>query len=426
MEAKNSFLCLFDKPSVQTDVSSNHRVKHYPLSGLSVGAPIELKIEGTGDEYIDPCDIYLYVRFKVLKSDGSNITAADKVGLNNLGIATLFQDVSLTAGDIQIEGGQQNYSYLSYMTTLLQFHPAAQKSHMQMFGWYKDEASKFDDDTNSGFVKRSALIENSKPVELIGPLFLDFFRQERYVINNQDMRIKLTPNKPEFALNAYGAKPSFKIQFDEVIVTVASATVNPSVINGHTIGLRKQNAHYPVVHSRLITFTIPKGQSSIIKDNLFPDQSPRMLFIAMVENDAYNGNIKKNPFHFQHFDLSQIALYRGGRSIPGAPLKVDYANGLYLEAYYDLMRVLKYYNSDDTNGLTPEEYANGYTIFGFDLTAEKDIATPHIQSPSNTNLRLSLNFSKDLPSTVNVLIYAAIDGFVEITRLRDVITSYTF
>lgn len=426
MESKNSFLCLFDKPSVQTDVLSNHRVKYYPLSTLSVGSPIEFHIEGTGDEYIDPNDIYLHVRFKVLKSDGTDITASDKVGLNNLAIATLFQDVSLTAGDIQIEGGQQNYAYLAYISTMLQFHPSAQRSHMQMLGWYKDEATKFDAETNSGFVKRSALIENSKPVELIGPLFLDLFRQQRYILNNQGMRIKMIPSKPDFALNSYGPKGSYKIQFEEVSLTVARATMNPSVINGHTIGLRKQNAHYPVVHNRMITFTIPKGQSSFIKDHLFPNQSPRMLFIAMVENDAYNGNIKKNPFHFQHFDLSQIALYHGGRSIPGAPLKVDYANNLYLEAYYDLIRVLKYYNSDDTNGLTPNEYANGYTIFGFDLTAEKDIATADIQSQSNNNLRLTLNFSKDLPSTINVLVYAGIDGFVEITRLRDVITSYTF
>ena len=42
---------------------------------------------------MDVNDISLYVRAKVSKDDGTNIDAADKVGLNNLPIATLFQDV---------------------------------------------------------------------------------------------------------------------------------------------------------------------------------------------------------------------------------------------------------------------------------------------------------------------------------------------
>ena len=40
---------------------------------------------------------------------------------------------------------------------MTQFHPAAQNSHMQTVGWYKDESGKFDDETNTGFIARQKL-----------------------------------------------------------------------------------------------------------------------------------------------------------------------------------------------------------------------------------------------------------------------------
>ena len=425
MDVKNSSLCIFDKPGMQTDVKGNYKVDYYPVSTITAGAPIEFSIDGSSEDYIDVNDITLSLKLKVLKSDGTDITAADKVGLNNLPISTLFQDVALSISDTQIEGGQQNYPYLGYFMTMLQFHPAAQDSHMQTLGWYKDESGKFDDDSNSGFVSRKKLIEGSKSFQLIGPLFLDYMRQERYLISNTNLRIKLIPSKPEFALNAFGAATSFKIQFEEVILQVSRAEMNPSVINGHATGMKRQNAHYPITHTDLITFTIPKGQKSYIKDRLFPDQSPKLIAIAMVENEAYNGSIKKNPFNFQHFDLSKIALYREGRSIPGAPLTPNFDEGMYLHSYVQTMETMGYYNTDDTNGLTPDEFANGYTIYAYDLTGDKNISNTHRQGHLSNNLRLELYFAKDLPSTVNVLIWACFDSYIEITQLRDVITAYT-
>ena len=367
----------------------------------------------------------LYLKFKVLKGDGKDITAAEKVGLNNLPIASLFQDVSLTLGETQIEGGQMCYPYRGYFNTVMQFQPHAQFSHMQAYGWFKDESGKFDNENNSGFKARQALIAESNECELMGPLYLDFLNQERYLISQTDMRIKLTPSKPEFALNAYGATTDFKIEFSSVVLYVARAEMNPSVINGHSNGLKRQNAIYPIIHNELITFTIPMGQQSYTKDRLFPDQAPKCLMIAMVENDAFNGNIKKNPFHFQHFDLRKIALYRDGISIPGRPYTPDFDNGKYVRSYLNTIRTMNYYNSDDTNGLTPKMFANGYTIYAYDLTPEKDITAAYNQNHISKNLRLELFFKDPLTTTINVLLYASYDSAVEITQFRDIITHYT-
>ena len=425
MEVKNSALCIFDQPAVQTDIVKNIITDYFPLTSVSTGGPIEFYISGSSEEYIDVNDINIYIVAKVTKADGTAIDAADKVGLNNLPISTLFQDVSLMLGETQIEGGQMCYPYLGYFSTVMQFTPAAQNSHMQSLGWYKDEAGSFEKDSNKGFLHRCNLISGSKTFELMGPLFLNFFRQGQYLISQTDMRIKLMPSKPEFALSAYGTHTDFKIHFEEVVLYVPRFTLNPSVINGHATGMRRQNAIYPLHHCEVTTYTIPTGQMSYTKDRLFPDQAPKLLMLSMVSNEAFNGSIKRNPFFFQHFDLNKIALYRDGVSVPGQAFTPDFDNNKVLRSYMQTMRVFNYCNTDDTNGLTVKEFSQGYTIYAFDLTADKEVHAGHRQPITSKNLRLELNFKKATPCTVNVLLYAVYDSSIEITQLRDVITHYT-
>lgn len=428
MECKNSALCVFDKPGVLTDIQRSYVVDYYPINTLSHDGPIEFIIPGSSEDYIDVGNTTLYVQFKVTHEDGTDIDqATDNVAVNNLTIATLFSDASLKIGDTQVEGGASDYSYRGYFRTVMQFTPRSQTSHMRAMGWYKDESNKFDDAANIGFTHRKNLIGNSKTVELVGPLYFDFFNQDRHLISSTPMRIKLTPNKPEFLLNCYSAaklSPKFKISFEKVILYVERLEMNPSVVNGHAVGLKSQNAHYYINHTDLLTYTIPAGQQSYTKDHLFTDLSPKMLMISLVDNDAFNGNYKKNPFHFQHYGLNKFALYRDGRSIPGQPFQPDFTNKHYLRSYLQTMRAFNYWDTDDTNGLTPSEWAGGYTIYAFDLTPDKEVSSSCLHANVGNNLRLELNFTAALPRTINVLIYAITDSQIEITQLRDVITHY--
>lgn len=423
MECKNSSFCLFDKQAVQTDILSSQIVDYHPRTAENAG-PIEFVIPGSTDDYIDLSYAMIDVKFKILLADGSAIEDKHKVGLNNLPLATLFRDVTLTIAGQQVEGGQHDYPYKAYFNAMTQFHPAAQTSHMQAVGWYKDEAGKFDDETNSGFVSRSKLIKDSKICQFYGPLELDFFRQSRYLIADTSMRLKLTLNKPEFLLNAHAAVTNFKIQMEDITLYIRRVTVNPSVIQGHTAGLNTQNVLYPVQHTKLVTFTIPKDQKSFTKDDLFPSAAPKLIIVAMVDNDAFVGHIKKNPYFFKHNRLTEIALRVNGVSHPGPPYKPDFNSYEFMRSYVDVMDVFGYYNKDDTNGLTMQEYKSGYTFYAYDMTADSNIAASYRQANVAQNIRLDLEFKQTLTKTVNVLIYAVFDSTIEITKLRDVILHY--
>ena len=424
MECANSALCIFDGEPVQTDIQNSFDVNYYPLNNLGNGNPFEFHIPGSVEEYIDCDHIFIETTVKITQKDGKDIAAADKAGFVNLVIGSLFSDVSLTISDTQVEGGQYMYSYNAYLLALMQFTPQAQKSHMVLQGWEKDEAYKMEDVTNKGFVTRMTWTEGSREVTFLGPVYLDFFRQSRYLISQTDMRVKFTPQKPDFALMGLGTGTDYKFSFTKAVLRVRRVTINPSVINGHAIGLKKHNAIYPVLHTEITNFTIPKDQSSYIKDHLYQLQAPNLLMIVMVENESLNGDYKKNPYNFQHFNLSRLGLFANGKSIPGRPLSPNFKNKEYAASYFTTMDAYHYFNTDDSNGLSQGDYAGGFTVYAFDLTPDKSRTESRKQSVSLTNLRLELQFAEPLPATINVILHASFNSHLEITQLREVIPAY--
>ena len=147
--------------------------------------------------------------------------------------------------------------------------------------------------------------------------------------------------------------------------------------------------------------------------------------IAMVDNDAFNGDIKKKPFHFQHYDLNYLELTRDGRNIPGMILEPRFSDNQYLRTYVQTMKTFNYWNTDDSNGLKPFDWANGYSIFAFDLTPDREVSSGCVHANIGGNYRLKLKFAKQLPNTINVIVYAISDSQIEITKHREVICHYT-
>lgn len=427
MDCKSESLCLFDDKDVQLDITGNVVTDYYPLTSLSAGGPIEFTVPGTVDEYIDLSDIKLHLRVKITKKDGSALAKTDKVCFVNQPISSLFQDVFVSIGDKQIEGGQHCYPYNGYLSSLLQFHPSAKKCQMQAWGWHEDEPGEFDADTNEGITARTAETAASKEWELEGPLFLDITRQSRYLLPQTDLRFKLLPAKADFVLHEYDtAKPVGAVfKFEKAVLYVRRMRVRDSVINGHNRGLQKHNAIYNINHVDISSFTISAGSQNYIKDRLFVSQTPKLLVVGCLEHDAFNGNVKKSPFNFQHFDINKIGLYRDGELVPGQIFTPNFAQDHILRSYNNSMNVFNYYNTDDSNGITLKHFKNGYTLWAFDLTPNADCQAPYRNIAFNSSIRLELNFDKPLSKTINVLLFAVFDSKLEITALRDVILSYT-
>ena len=87
MECLKSGLEIFLKRSTQTSIVNSQTVTYKPISPADKPAQLEFNCSGHSDYYIDLNSVRLLLRFKLVKTDGSNIASdeANTVGcVNNL------------------------------------------------------------------------------------------------------------------------------------------------------------------------------------------------------------------------------------------------------------------------------------------------------------------------------------------------------
>ena len=81
-------------------------------------------------------------------------------------------------------------------------------------------------------------------------------------------------------------------------------------------------------------------------------------------------------------------------------------------------------NRDQGNGISYSDYANGFSLWGFDLSPDLNDGS-HFNVTKHGNLRLELRFKEALTVTINVIVYAEFDNVIEIDSSRNVLFDYS-
>ncbi|KAK2146431.1 hypothetical protein NP493_3668g00015 [Ridgeia piscesae] len=320
----------------QTSIEYPQWVEHQPVASIGTGGPIEFLLPGSGDDYLDLANTYLFVRARVLKGDGGRLPAAAPVGPVNNWMHSLFSQFDVSLNRTLVTPSTNTYAYRAYIETLLS-HGAAKNSQLTSALWYKDTAGHMDatDNENEGLLKRKDYTTGSRIVDMMGRLHVDLFFQDRYLLNGVDVKIRLVQSKNAFALMAGGDNPDYKISIDEAVLFARKAKLNPAVQMGHVKALEKGTAKYPLrrVHC---------------KGKMFQDEG---------------------------------------------------------------------------NDITRQDFAEGYTLFAFDITPDC-CDGPHFNFEHKGNLRVEMHFDEPLEQTVNVVVYGEFESVLEIDRNRNVVYDY--
>ena len=305
-ECLKSELDLFMVPMTQTAIEKNTYVEIAPISALSDTTPLEFFIAGNGEDYIDLNNTLLFTRIKITRPDGTDLPDGAPVGLVNYPGATIFSQVDVSLGDRLISQGSNTYPYRCIIECLMNYDRQTLESLFSAGLFYKDTAGHMDvgdpAGANSGLTKRGSFTNASNVLELLTPLHSDIFFQEKLMLNNVDIRIRLTRAKDEFSLMR-SDNVAYKISMLSASLFVKKATVSPAVRLGHAQALLSATAKYPVDRVCLKNFSIPTGTRVSNQENMFLGTLPKSIIIAMVDNDAFTGAYDKNPFAFKHYNL---------------------------------------------------------------------------------------------------------------------------
>lgn len=434
--ALKSELDIFRLPPTQIAVDLSQSVEFRPLNTLTDGGPIEFLVKGEPDNYLDLAETQLYVKVRVLKKDGTNIatkttgedgtvTPGSKVAPVNLLLHSLFGQVDVSFNDRLISPSSNTYPYRAYLETLLSYGSDAKKGHLELPLWNKDEGGKFDHTNpwqaaaNSGLAKRQEAINGSKTLELLGRVHADAFTLDTLLVNNVDVRLKFIRQSDSFALMSPDAESSYKINIMEAALYIKKVHVSPTIQLAHNKTFEKANAKYHFTKTEVKVINIQEGNRTVTRDNVFLGELPKRVIIAMVDDAAMSGELSRNPYEMKHNHITYLSTSINGQQIPSQPLKPDFDKDEYARAYMTLFSAGGNIFKDRGIDISRNEYAQGYTIFAFDISPT--VGQDSLSLIRKGNFRIEMHFAVPLPNTVNLLLYAEFDDVFEITKERQVL-----
>ena len=107
---------------------------------------------------------------------------------------------------------------------------------------------------------------------------------------------------------------------------------------------------------------------------MWQGEVPSRLVVGMVKSQAYNGDYNLNPYHFEHFDVSNIGFFVNGESTPRPSFILDVGNGIYLQGLNSLYKITGKTMENSDIGISRETYRetflrSGRPLFWARLTA---------------------------------------------------------
>lgn len=432
-ECIKSELDLFSMPPTQVSLDKGHWIDHQPVSSVSDQGPITFMSPGT-EEYIDLSKTILIVRAKVTKANGADLDDDEKVGPTCNFLHNLFKQVDVFLKEKQVTQATGTYAYRAYLETLLNYGPSAKQSQLTASLFYKDTAGKMDvaDPTltaanaNLGLKARYEFSKKSGIIEMAGPIFCDVFFSERLLLSYVDLKVVMNRTSNEFCLMASEDDADYKVKLIDANLKVRKVKVNASVSLAHEVTLKKGPAIYPIRRAECKSFIIPGGNPSLQKDNIFNGLVPKSFVFGLVESVAFNGGLKKNPFNFQHFNLSSLGITVNGESIPFKPIQLSFgaANSRFIEAFLTQFSGTgkMYYNRG--NDISREEFPNGFALYAFDLTPDMCGSSSHFNPVQKGNLSIDIQFSAAPVQAVNLVCYGEFENIIQIDSERNVIYDY--
>jgi hypothetical protein len=415
---------IFYTPPTEGAIQKRQWVQYRPVAPITDNSPLEFYVPGTDNAYIDFKHSYFAVTAKVLNADDTdcNITKDDeRAAPVNLPMHSLFNQVDMYFNQKLVSGVGVNYPYKAILDTLIEADLDSQHSELAAQGFAKDDYGIMDvteliTGGNTGLKTRYSLTGVSQDREWSGRLHLDICEQSRFILNGLEIKLALWPSKESFRLMSPAVGKQFKMSITSAVLHICKITLSPYVMAAHGSQIDNSPAIYPMERSHIKAFELNSGKMGFDLENIFLGNIPRLLVVAFVSSEAYQGSLAKNPYNFQHKTLDWLSVQIDDTDLPFTATKMEFDLGhtRYLQQYRNVM---------DATGrsdwmISPAEYRAGYTLFVYNLLSRED--KTHLPVARKGNLRLQGTFKEALDENTTVICYAKFPASLKINKFRDV------
>jgi hypothetical protein len=431
MEAMLSEFDYFTPTILQTSIDAEYddqisTVNAINATGDDLGA-FEFNIPGANNLYRDLNNSYLMLKVKVTTANGGNLANNAAIAPANLALHSMFSNVSVTLCGKEITEKDSMYAYRSYMETLLTFDKDVLKTRCAAEGWVKDEVGRMNNvtmavqqnqpDPNSGFVARQKLIDTSRVLTLVGRPHLDLFHQQLDIPPGCPITIRFTAAPFAFSFIGDAALNTSKVVLQSAFLYIRTKRVCPELVLSHKEMLEKSNIRIPHNRVTVARYGIPNQFTSKQIPLNFPAKLPKRIFIGFVSNAACTGSFAENPFNFQNFGLTELFITVNGNSIPADGMKVNYTTGDFQRAYLNLLAALGIDNGGRSIALAPDDFKQGYNIYGFKIAPGPIDGTVFTSANSIGSLAVHMSWAVALVNPIDMIVFAETPAILEIDQL---------
>jgi hypothetical protein len=400
-------LSFFELPSTNVSVSSSAVLELLTLNPVNI-TPYHFKLHAS-QSYFDLSKCYVMTELRIRKTNAAGQVLnmdenVDFAAVCQLIGHTLWKNCRVSINGTQVFESNSLMAYKSMFDYMLTYSQSAKKTHLNAAGYYEDmETTQL---SREGLLERNELFKGSRVAQFISKLDVDICNQPRYLVNQCEVDIELQPNDSNFLIIAAPiAGTQYHLEVLACKLYVKKVELMDSLAYDINKKLELHPARYPMRKSSMRAIFISENRTEF-NGNLWMDQVPKRVVLAMVKNEHYVGTQSTSPFDFQHFNVREISVCASGTVVPAAPYNLDFPNGKFVRAYNDMQEAIGYAGTLESNGISMKKYSEGgFCFFVFNLTnSGEDNGPETFDLIRNGATTVKIAFNQPVPAGGIVLI----------------------
>ena len=437
VEVLKSELDLFTKVSFQKSIENSSISEIRPTNTISESNTIEFNIYSSIEDYIDLQNIFLSVKGKLVKQDGTNYDDTNdknRFGLIPYGLFTIWDQISIYLGQTLISQASNTQAYISYIEALLQATPDKYLTFFKAAG-YVSSITDDEHDPDNVVEWYGKFFKQSKIFSLYGRFIGSIFNSEKLLLSGLDMRIILNRASNDFSVMGKEEKTATtgnlpathpKLVLTDVSLFVRKVKVYNSIRLAHEQVLMNTRALYPFKRPLLKIVNLNKSQNVFHIANLHIGQMPSLMIVGITTNARFSGSHLKSPFKFNHHDLTHLCLNINNENFPKVPYNPDYDNDNYQREYYDFFLNIGCNKNFEQPAIDYINFKNNHALYAFNFNAdfENVDVSEWISIPRTGFMNIELKFKNDLTEALKLICYMSFDNLIEIDFQRNVLINY--
>ena len=418
-EMTSSKLDLFSPTIIEKGVEKGFRVLYYPSSYFGNDGLLEVVIHPDPEKYIDVPTMLLHAKARLMK-EGENgaltpVRREDKVTLANNGLQSLWSTGVVTLNDTEIgETSTNSYAYGAYLQTFLGAKQSCKDTLLKSRLFMKEKIVGTPNFMElESYQTRQMLTSPNGWFEINMPIHNDLMTATKYLPPNSKLTVTFKRASEAFSLHQLDDS-NYKIEVKDLHLSVVKYSVNEAILNHYHKTKKTITPTIPYTKNVLKTYPVTRGNYDLSNHNLFyGNRLPERVYIMMVDQDAFNGNKKKSPYQFQHYDMKDACLMVNNVSEPSNPYKLDIENDEFKDLYFQFLENTGTSPFEmDSVDIDIEDYYFGNFILAFDRSPTKDNGL-YTHKMEGGHLGIRMHCKKPLEQNIQVLVYASYSSKIE-------------